>query len=265
MRSDVVTEDAFPPMFLRLAAQPLRWRLLRGLAQSDRRVGELCELTEQPQNLVSYHLRQLRDGGLVSTRRSDADGRDTYYAVDLTRCSDLLASAGEAIHPGLAFPPRSTPRHHPGTARVRVLFLCTGNSARSQIAEALCEQQSGGVVTAVSAGSHPKPLHANAIRVMRDRGIDLAGHRSKHLDEFAGEHFDYVISLCDRVREICPGFPGSPELIHWSISNPALEPGDDRKTLPAFERTAAELSDRIGFFIDAVERGTTSQESTQYV
>ena len=91
-----------------------------------------------------------------------------------------------------------------------MLFLCTGNSARSQIAEALAEQLSGGAVSAASAGSHPKPLHPNAVRVMRERGIDLAGRRSKHLGEFAGQRFDYVISLCDRVREVCPEFPAGP-------------------------------------------------------
>ena len=101
-----------------------------------------------------------------------------------------------------------------------MLFLCTGNSARSQIAEALAERLSDGAVSAASAGSHPKPLHPNAVRVMRERGIDLAGRRSKHLDEFAGQRFDYVISLCDRVREVCPEFPGGPALIHWSIPDP---------------------------------------------
>ena len=113
-----------------------------------------------------------------------------------------------------------------------MLFLCTGNSARSQIAEALCERLSGGAVSAASAGSHPKPLHPNAVRVMRERGIDLAGRRSKHLSEFAARRFDYVISLCDRVREVCPEFPGGPELIHWSIPDPAREPGSDEETLP---------------------------------
>ena len=103
-----------------------------------------------------------------------------------------------------------------------VLFLCTGNSARSQMAEALASARSGGAVEAYSAGSHPKPLHPNAVRVMRDEhGIDLAGHASKHLDVFADQRFDWVISLCDRVREVCPELPGHPETIHWSIPNPA--------------------------------------------
>ena len=197
-----------PPRFLRLAGHPLRWRLLSELARSDRRVGELCELAGRRQNLVSYHLRQLRDGGLVSARRSAADGRDSYYVLDLAGCSKLLASAGVALHPGLALsaPPASGLSR--GPVITRVLFLCTGNSARSQMAEALCEQLSGDAVNAASAGSHPKPLHPNAVRVMRARGVDIAGRRSKHLREFADRRFDYVISLCDRVREVCPEFPG---------------------------------------------------------
>ena len=243
----------------------MRWRLLSELSRSDRRVGELCELVTQPQNLVSYHLRQLRDGGLVSTRRSMADGRDAYYVLDLARCGELLASAGAALHPGLAPAAptgagRAEGRH--GRAVARVLFLCTGNSARSQVAEALAEQLSNGAVRAASAGSHPKPLHPNAVRVMRARGVDLGGRNSKHLSAFAGERFDYVISLCDRVREVCPEFPGGPELIHWSIPDPAREPGGDEETLPAFERMADELATRIAFLLERIEQTTSSQEVT---
>ena len=245
--------ETAPPPFLRLAGHPLRWRLLSELARSDRRVGELCDLAGRRQSLVSYHLRRLREGGLVSMRRSAADGRDTYYVLDLPRCGELLLSAGSALHPGLvpAAPRSRRPRRDPVA---RVLFLCTGNSARSQIAEALCEQLSGGAVSAASAGSDPKPLHPNAVRVMRERGIDIAGRRSKHLGEFGRRRFDYVISLCDRVREVCPEFPGGPELVHWSIPDPAREPGGDEETLPAFEATAAELRTRIDFLIEAVVR-----------
>jgi protein-tyrosine-phosphatase/DNA-binding transcriptional ArsR family regulator len=233
------------PPFLRLAGHPLRWQLLSELARSDRRVGELCELAGRQQSLVSYHLRQLRDGGLVSVRRSSADGRDTYYVLELARCGELLAGAGGALHPALA--PATAPARRP--AQADVLFLCTGNSARSQMAEALCEQLSDGAIRAVSAGSHPKPLHRAAVRVMQARGIDIAGRRSKHLSEFEGRRFDHVISLCDRVREVCPEFPGA-ELIHWSIP----EPGDDE-----FERTAAELETRIGFLIEAIRQEVTAR------
>jgi ArsR family transcriptional regulator, arsenate/arsenite/antimonite-responsive transcriptional repressor / arsenate reductase (thioredoxin) len=252
---------ASPPRFLKLAGHPLRWQLLSELARSDRRVRELCELAGRRQSLVSYHLRQLRDGGLVSVRRSSADGRDTYYLLDLTRCGELLASAGVALHPALApsAPPQPGPKD--GSTLADVLFLCTGNSARSQMAEALCKQLSHGSVGAVSAGSHPKPLHRSAVRVMRERGIDISARRPKPLSEFAGRRFDYVISLCDRVREICPEFPGAPTLIHWSIPDPAREPGNGEQTLPAFERTATELETRIGFLIEAIN--ATRQEVTE--
>ena len=256
--------ESSPPRFLRLAGHPLRWRLLSELARSDRRVGELCERAGRRQSLISYHLRQLRDGGLVAMRRSAADGRDSYYVLDLARCGELLAGAGVALHPGLAPSPQPRDTGEARAAPTRVLFLCTGNSARSQIAEALAERLSGGAVSAVSAGSHPKPLHPNAVRAMRERGIDLSGRRSKHLSEFARESFDYVISLCDRVREVCPEFPGAPELIHWSIPDPAREPGSDAETLPAFERTAEELNTRIGFLVEAIKQTPTTREVTEH-
>jgi protein-tyrosine-phosphatase/DNA-binding transcriptional ArsR family regulator len=250
-----------PPPILQLAGHPLRWRLLSELARSDLRVGELCELAQQRQSLVSYHLRQLREGGLVSARRSLADGRDSYYVLELAHCAELLAGAGASLHPGLAT--TEGPGAGGGSAQARVLFLCTGNSARSQMAEALAEQLSAGRVRALSAGSHPKPLHPTAVQVMRDRGIDLAGRRSKHLGEFTDLRFDYVISLCDRVREVCPEFPGTPEAIHWSLRDPAREPGTEEEKLAAFERTAAELETRIGFLLQAIEH-TTQEEVVEH-
>ncbi len=101
------------------------------------------------------------------------------------------------------------------------------------MAEALVRNRSGGAVQAYSAGSQPKPLHPNAVRVMRDEyDVDLAGHESKHLSVFADQHFDWVISLCDKVREVCPEFPGDPETIHWSIPDPAAGHVDDEASYP---------------------------------
>ena len=244
-----VWQHATPPGFLRLAGHPLRWRLLGELAHSDRQVRELTGLLGQPQSLVSYHLGLLRAGGLVSVRRSSADRRDAYYSIDLARCGELLTEAGAVLHPGLRLIPPPDVRF---AAHASVLFLCTGNSTRSQMAEALLGQQAGDTVEVASAGSHPKPLHPNAIRVMREYGIDIAGRQPKHLDTVAGRRFDYVISLCDRVREICPEFPGPPEVIHWSIPDPAAGGGSDAETYPAFRAVAAGLRTRIGFLLGRI-------------
>ena len=243
--------ESSPPRFFQLAADPQRWSLLRALAQSDRRVSELTELLGKPQNLVSYHLAELRDAGLVKARRSSADRRDVYYRVDLIRCQDLLGTAGAALHPGLrlaaASPQRAQSRRRSAPL---VLFLCTGNSARSQIAEALLEHRSAGAVRARSAGSHPKILHPNAVRVMADRGIDISGQPTKHLRRFARTRFDRVITLCDRVREICPEFPGHPIAAHWSMPDPAAEGGSDKESYRAFCQIAEELEVRVRLLIE---------------
>jgi protein-tyrosine-phosphatase/DNA-binding transcriptional ArsR family regulator len=248
VKAHPVPRDVDPPAFLQLAGHPLRWRLLGQLARSDRMVHELTGLVGEPQSLVSYHLGKLRDAGLVAAQRSSADRRDAYYTVDLVRISGLLSASGGALHPALRLAPPPPLAARPDAARV--LFLCTGNSARSPMAEALARVRSGGAVEAFSAGSHPKPLHPNAIRVMREEhGIDLSGHAPKHLDAFVDQRFDRVISLCDRVREVCPEFPGSSETIHWSIPNPAAGDADDDASYPAFQQTAAELETRIGFLL----------------
>ena len=242
--SESGTDD--PPAFLHFTAHPLRWRLLRELVRSDRAVKELTRLVDEPQNLVSDHLRLLREAGLVTARRSSADGRDTYYTIDLVACSEALRAAGAALHPALAEPAEPARRSGPKRPQ-RVLFLCTGNSARSQIAEALIAQMSDDAIEAESAGSHPKALHANAVRVMKRRGVDISTNRTKHVDEFAGQRFDAVITLCDRVREVCPPFRSAREHVHWSLPDPSVVDSSDRATLAAFERTAAELETRIGF------------------
>ena len=243
-----------PPAFLQLAGHPVRWRLLSELALSDRVVHELTERVGEPQNLVSYHLGKLREARLVIARRSAADRRDTYYGLDLERVGALLSGAGGALHPGLRLAPPA--QGEPLAGPVRVLFLCTGNSARSQMAEALARTRSDGAVEAYSAGSQPKPLHPNAVRAMREGfGLDLAGQASKSMAVFADHSFDWVISLCDRVREVCPEFSGDPRLIHWSIANPATGDPDD-VTYPLFQQTAAELATRIGFLLALIAHPT---------
>lgn len=182
-------------------------------------------------------------------RRSSANDRDIYYGVDLALCGEMLTQAGQSLHPSLRLrPPQDLWPDRPERPRLRVLFLCTGNSTRSQIAQALIEQADP-AIEAFSAGSQPKPVHPNAVSVMREYGIDIAGRQPKHMSEYIGQRFDFVISLCDKVREVCPEFPGQPRLIHWSIADPASEDGTDSETYPAFQATVAGLKTRIRFLL----------------
>ncbi|MFL6203819.1 MAG: ArsR family transcriptional regulator [Acidimicrobiales bacterium] len=254
-------DATLPPDILRLLSDPLRWQLVTELGRSDRRVGELVQLVDKPQNLVSYHLKELRQGGIVSARRSSADGRDVYYSADLLRCRALLGEAGRSLHPA-AVPGHVDRRARHRRTRPRLLFLCTGNSARSQIAEALVEHRSSGEVEARSAGSHPKPLHPNAVRVMAERGVDIAGRPTKPLSQFARNRFDRVITLCDKVREVCPEFPGNPITAHWSIADPAAAGDTDKATYPAFERVADEIDARVDALL--AELDTRPLEGTHH-
>jgi protein-tyrosine-phosphatase len=139
-------------------------------------------------------------------------------------------------------------------ARRRVLFVCTGNSSRSPMAEGLLRYRAGARVAAASAGIRPKPVHPHAVAVMRDGyGVDIAGHRPVQVETAAREGFDYVISLCDKAREACPEFAGRPGLIHWSLPDPAAGEGG-LAGYAAFERTAAELDARIGFLLPVLDR-----------
>jgi protein-tyrosine-phosphatase len=207
----------------------------------------LVERVGQPQNLVSYHLRLLRTGGLVTAGRSSFDRRDSYYHLDLDRCAQALAGAGGSLHPALRFTATPSAPVFDQQPRTAVLFACTGNSARSPIAEALLRHRAASRVEVASAGSQPKPcVHPTAARVLRDEyGIDISDQRPRHLDTMTGRRFDYVISLCDKVREACPEFDHHPRLIHWSIPDPATADGAGQANCPAFRRTAAEIDTRI--------------------
>ena len=137
---------------------------------------------------------------------------------------------------------------------IRVLFLCTGNSARSVMAEGLLKSTGGDDFEVFSAGTHPKGLNPLTKRVLAEAHIDSSGFHSKHVSEFEGEDFDYVITVCDQAAEECPIFPGAPEHIHWSFADPAAVEGSDLIKLAAFQETMRGLRQRLNLFISVARR-----------
>jgi arsenate reductase (thioredoxin) len=135
----------------------------------------------------------------------------------------------------------------------RVLILCTGNSARSQMAEALLRHEAGDRFEVFSAGIKPSHVRPEAIAVMQEIGIGLSGHRSKHVDEFAAQSFDYVLSVCDQARESCPIFSGSTVMIHQNFPDPAAATGSEEQIRAAFRKVRDQLRQYLhGFPLAAI-------------
>ena len=133
---------------------------------------------------------------------------------------------------------------------IRVLFVCTHNSARSQLAEALLGRLGGDDFEVHSAGTEATRVNPYAIRVLAEQGIDWTGATSKTIDGFLGQRFDYVITVCDHARETCPVFPGSTSTLHWGLDDPSEVQGTDEERLEAFRRTAAEITARLAPFVE---------------
>ena len=133
--------------------------------------------------------------------------------------------------------------------RKRVLILCTGNSARSQMAEGLLRHDGGGRFEVESAGVEPSSVRPQAVEAMREVGVDISGHRSKSVEEFAGREFDYVITVCDNANERCPVFPGNTRRLHWSFEDPAAAEGNEAERLAVFRRVRDEIRARLRDFI----------------
>jgi arsenate reductase len=130
----------------------------------------------------------------------------------------------------------------------RVLILCTGNSARSQMAEGLLRQDAGNAFEVESAGTKPGTVRPEAIAVMREIGIDITGHRSKHVNEFDGQRFDYLITVCDNAKESCPVFPGAVKHLHHSFEDPPPSVGTDEERMAVFRWVRDELRDYLREF-----------------
>lgn len=232
------------PTVIKMLAHDLRWQIIRHLTRSDLRVHELVERLEQPTNLVSYHLKQLRDSHLVANRRSDLDGRDIYYSLHFEALRQQLRAVEQALldsQPESGLPSASDPDP------VRVLVVCTHNSARSQIAEAWLKQLGGEYVSVASAGSHPTQVHPDTVAALSRVGIDISGHDTHHVSDYLDESFDYVITVCDLAREVCPHFEGG-EQMHWGLPDPTSI-DDDAKRDAAFDQLVQTLKSRVDFFL----------------
>jgi arsenate reductase len=147
------------------------------------------------------------------------------------------------------------------TDPIRVLFLCTGNSARSQMAEGLLRHYGGGRFEAFSAGTEPRPLHPMAVRAMSEVNIDIAGQNSKSLSVYLGQPFDYIITVCDRARDNCPTFPGDNEQIHWGFEDPAQAQGSDIEKMLVFREVRNEIEKRLRPFIELHTQNDKTEKS----
>ena len=178
----------------------------------------------------------------IDRRRTELDRLD----AELSDLGDTIAAAGRA---------RTARRDRPMTdTPLRVLFVCTGNSARSQIAEALLGHLGGPEFSVESAGTVPKGVNPYAIRVLAEIGIDWSAATSKSVSEFVDREFDYVITVCDRARQSCPVFPGQYNSMHWGLEDPAEVEGTDEEKLVAFRRTRLELTERLRPFVEIALR-----------
>ena len=227
----IMTASSIPsselPEAFKLIADEMRWRLLMILRQGDYQVGELTTRLGIPQNLVSYHLSVLRQGGLVQMHRSDADGRVLYYGLDL----NALRAGYQQIGALLQIPVDTVLAELPART---VIFLCTANSARSQMAEAWLRFLSDGRLSARSAGTHPRSVHSLTVQVMAEAGIDIGYQRAKGLDALTDLQPDLIVTVCDIAREECACWGSNIPQLHWSIPDPAAIDGSEATRLAAF-------------------------------
>ena len=177
----------------------------------------------------------------IERQRADLDRVDG----ELTDLELTIAAAGRA---------RLIKETEMAADQIRVLFVCTGNSARSQIAEALLRDFGGADFEVFSAGTDPKGVNPYAVRVLSEIGLDWSDARSKSVTEFIGQPFDYVITVCDRARQTCPVFPGDHNSLHWGLDDPAEVEGTDAEKLEAFRRTRTEVSIRLRPFVELARR-----------
>jgi arsenate reductase len=203
------------------------------------RVARLCLEREDVDADLTSLLAAQRDA--IGERRAELDRLEAEL-VDLELTIKATQSHAARRNPAVSAPP------------IRVLFVCTGNSARSQIAEALLEHYGGPDFEVESAGSRPSRVNPLTIETLAEIGIDWSGARAKQVDEFLDQQFDYVITVCDRARTECPVLPGSMNTLHWGLDDPAAVEGTDAEKRLAFQRTRLEVASRLRPFIEIALR-----------
>ena len=250
-------------------AEESRLRILTLLLQGEMCVCEIEASLSMTQSNASRHLTVLKNAGIVSSTKR---AQWTHYKIDENferNNRGLLNYVSEkvALLPGYKADieqmhkckssdlcnQQGLTRYEKGGIHMnrKVLFLCTSNSARSQMAEALLNHIGAGTFDAFSAGSDPAAeIHPMAVKVLEAAGFSMVGKKPKPLQEYIHEDFDFIITLCDRMKESCPSFPGQPIFAHWGMPDPADFVGNTTEKEGAFEKTFLELSHRIHLLIN---------------
>jgi len=224
------------PIFIDLLAHPIRWVMIRALIHGDMRVQELVELVGEPMNLVSYHLKKLRDGGLVRSQRSQADGRDIYYSLDFPHMQRASSDVMYALHL------ENRSGQDLSQVRGRVLFICTHHNSRSPMAEAIMRTVAPNVEVS-SAGIQPTAIHPDAIRASDGVSADIRRVQTRPVSEIIDQPFDYIITVCDQAREMV-GVESVGKVLHWSIPDPSRITSSAARAA-AFTQTALLLQERV--------------------
>jgi arsenate reductase len=222
---------------------------LRRLGLSPQDAGRLVRLCRE-HGEIDADLAPVIAGqrAAIERQRADLDRLDS----ELTDLELTVQAAGRAR--------RSKEGVVVSPGPIRVLFVCSGNSARSQIAEALLREIGGADFAACSAGTEPKSVNPYTLRVLDEIGLDWSAARSKSVKEFLGQPFDYVVTVCDRARQTCPVFPGEHNTMHWGLEDPADVEGNDAEKLEAFRRTRTEIAVRLRPFVELARRARRTGE-----
>ncbi|TAK13657.1 MAG: ArsR family transcriptional regulator [Anaerolineae bacterium] len=259
---------------LKVLADSQRLQILNLIIEGTHTSRALSAATGLSKNLLSHHLKTLKDAGLVKVDRDPLDQRWQYHTPDSHRLTEVQFLLSHFLHPARIQPrsgiygphgqpaPYQPPRHIQfdkefgmTSTKIKMIFLCSGNSARSQMAEAFLRHHAGDDFEVYSAGTEPKGMNPYTVRAMDELGIDMSGHHSKSVREFLGHmNFGYVITVCDDAEENCPAvFLSQGQHLHWSFEDPAKAAGSDEEVLAKFRGVRDQINNRIQAWLTELE------------